>query len=55
MKVFQSLDWVIEIMRTFQTAGNSWTLNPAEHGARRELALLCSDLAVFLAWTGGLR
>jgi hypothetical protein len=53
MKVFQSLDWVIEIMRTFLTVGNSWTFNPAEYGARRELALLFSDLAVFLAWTRG--
>jgi hypothetical protein len=34
-------------MRTFPTAGNGWTFNPAEHGARRELALLFSGL-----WTG---
>jgi hypothetical protein len=40
MKVFQSLDWVIEIMRTFPTSGNSWTFNPEKYDARLEMALL---------------
>jgi hypothetical protein len=45
---FSGLDWVIEIRRNFPTAGNSWNFNPAEHGARPELALLffCVDWAI---------
>ncbi len=45
---FSGLNWVIEIGRNFPTAGNSWNFNPAEYGARPELALLffCVDWAI---------